>query len=64
MISLDSFTHPIIGQEVVVPTYGLGRVVGFIDKTPERGIRVRPHNADYTIKFEPEDVKLVKINYE
>lgn len=61
---MNSFIHPIIGQEVVVPIYGLCRVVNFIDNIPNKGITVRPYGAKFTIKFEPENVKLVKIDYE
>lgn len=60
---MSSFVHPVIGQEVVVPTYRLGSVVSFVDDKLDRGIVVRPYEAKFTIKFEPEDVRLVKINY-
>lgn len=63
-MTLSSFVHPIIGQEAVVPTYGLGRVISFVDNMPDRGIEIRPYGAKYIMKFEPENVRLVKINYE
>ena len=60
---MKSFIHPVIGQEAVVPRYGLGRVVGFVDRVPDRGIEIRPYGTRYVMKFEPEDVRLVRINY-
>lgn len=56
------FKNPIIGQEAVVPEYGLGRVVSFKDSIPEQYIKVKPYIADYPMKFDPKNVQLVKIN--
>lgn len=63
-MSVNNFIHPIIGQEAVVPVYGLGRVVDFVDNMPDRWIEVRPYEGNYTMNFDPENVRLVKINYE
>ena len=52
---------PIIGQEAVVPGYGLGRVVK-IHKFDQ--IEVHPYVCDYPMVFDEKNVKLVKINYE
>jgi len=51
---------PIIGQEAVVPEYGLGRVVSI----HSYGIEVRPYICDYSMTFDADNVKLVKIHYE
>jgi hypothetical protein len=51
---------PIIGQEAVVPDYGLSRVVS----VGHSFIEVKPYTIDYTMKFDPKNVKLVKINLE
>lgn len=61
---MSSFVHPIIGQECVVPTYGLGRVTGFVDNMPDIWIGVRPYEANFICNFEPKNVRLVKINFE
>lgn len=50
----------IIGQEAVVPEYGLGRVVSFNLECPNY-IEVRPYICDYTMKFDSKNVQLVKI---
>ena len=52
---------PIIGQEAVVPKYGLGRVV---DIKSHNGIEVRPYICNYSMIFDAKNVKLVKINYD
>ena len=64
VVQVPSFEHPVIGQEAVVPQYGLGRVVGFYDKMPERFIIVEPYVGKNPMNFEPGNVKLVKIFYE
>jgi RNA polymerase-interacting CarD/CdnL/TRCF family regulator len=51
---------PIIGQEAVVPGYGLGRIMAIDNK----GIRVKPYGCSCSIVFDKKDVKLVKIHYE
>lgn len=53
--------HPVIGQEAVVPKYGLGRVISFKDSIQEQYIEVRPYIMDCPMKFDPKNVKLVKI---
>jgi len=58
---MNNFTHPIIGQEAIVPEYGLGRVVSFKDKMPEQYIRVRPYICGYPMNFDPKNVELVEI---
>lgn len=52
--------NPVIGQDVVVPTYGLSRVVSF----EKSFIEVRPYIADFALKFDPSSIRLVKINFE
>lgn len=55
----------IVGQEAVVPTYGLGRIVSFdLSTTGYKFIEVRPYICNYEMKFDPANVKLVKIFYE
>ena len=51
---------PIIGQEAVVPGYGLGRVVSI----HTYNIEVRPYICGYSMVFDADNVKLVKIHYE
>lgn len=55
---------PIIGQEAVVPKYGLGRVVSFSDVMPDLHIKVRPYINHYIMKFDPTNVRLVEIKLE
>lgn len=60
---MSSFGHPIIGQEAVVPDHGLGRVESYKDNSPELYIEVKPYILGYSLKFAPENVRLVKINF-
>ena len=55
---------PVIGQEAVVPEYGLGRVISFRDKEPARYIEVKPYICGYPMIFDPKNVKLIKIFFE
>lgn len=55
---------PIIGQEAVVPEFGLGRVVSFKNNITEQYIEVRPYVADYPMRFDLKNVQLVKIIFE
>ena len=53
-------TGIVIGQEAVVPEFGLGRVISF-----DRGyVEVRPYMLEYPMKFDPINVKLVEIRYQ
>lgn len=58
------FEVPIKGQEAVVPEYGLGRIISFSNKKPIQYIEVKPYSVDYTMKFDPKNVQLVKIFFE
>ena len=62
MADLFDFEIPIIGQEAIVPKYGLGRVVSFKKNMLEQYIEVRPYIIDYPMRFDPKNVTLVKIN--
>ena len=59
---------PIIGQEAVVPEYGLGRVVSIVHHIGKYAlaydIEVKPYICDYSMVFDAGNVKLVKIHYE
>lgn len=64
VINMDNtFKHPVIGQEAVCPD-GLGRVVSYQDEFPNYWIMVQTYVHDRGCKWAPENVKLVKINYE
>jgi len=56
-----NFNDIIIGQEAIVPKYGLGRVISFNSKFPNWYIEVEPYVAKYAMKFDPKNVRLVKI---
>lgn len=62
------FEVPIIGQEAVVPEYGLGKVISFRNNITERlapnFVEVKPYACDYSMKFDPKNVRLVKIFFE
>lgn len=60
----SDFVHPIIGQEAVVPKYGLGRVVSFHFDPPNSHIEVRPYICGHSMNFDPSNVELVHINYQ
>jgi hypothetical protein len=51
--------EPIIGQEAIVPGYGLGRVVSFDLTFPHEYIRVRPYICNYEMDFAPHNVELI-----
>ena len=59
---MNTFTHPVIGQLAVIPEYGLGTVVEFHDDNESRRIFVKVNHV--TRWFDPENVKLVKIEYQ
>ncbi len=50
--------YPTIGQEAIVPQYGLGRVVSYIGNT----ITVRPYMSGHEMEFDSVNVKLVRIH--
>jgi len=50
----------IIGQEAVVPYYGLGRVLS----VTKNGIEVKPYVCGYPMIFDPKNVRLVALNIE
>jgi hypothetical protein len=56
-----TYKHPIIGQEAVVPEYGLGRVINFSFGKGKEFIEVKPYVAGYAMCFSPKNVKLVPI---
>jgi hypothetical protein len=60
--SAGDFVEPIIGQEAIVPEYGVGRVISFENKMPNTFIEVRPYACDYPMKFDPKNVQLISIN--
>ena len=37
------FPHPVLGQEAIVPKYGLGRVISFEDEFPKQTITVKTY---------------------
>lgn len=59
-----NFDTVVIGQEAVVPKYGLGRVVSFSDKFPNHYVEVEPYVAGYAMKFDPKNVRLVEIFFD
>ena len=60
---MNTFEHPIIGQEAVCPD-GLGRVVSFTDVFPIQWIQVSTYFNDRQCQWSPENVRLVDIQYE
>ena len=48
----------IIGQEAVVPKYGLGRIVQVTDTM----LYVKPYICDYPMAFDPNNVQVIKLN--
>ncbi|MCP3686206.1 MAG: hypothetical protein GY861_26465 [bacterium] len=51
----------IIGQEAAVPEYGLGRVISYSGRM---FIEVKPYVCGYVMKFDPKNVRLIKLDYE
>ena len=47
----------VIGQEAVVPTYGLGRITAITKSY----IEVEPYIAAYKMQFDPKNVKPIKL---
>ena len=50
---------PVLGQEAIVPGYGLGRITALHDFGD---ISVTPYVCGYPMKFDKDNVKLVKID--
>jgi len=46
-----------IGQEAVVPKYGLGRIISI----SKEFIKVKPYVAGYTMTFDPSNIRPVKL---
>lgn len=63
MSNLQSFKHPVIGQEAVCPD-GLGRVSAFKDEGPDRWIKIETYYNNRSCHWAPHNVKLVHIKYE
>lgn len=61
---MPNFKYPIIGQEAVVPNFGLGRVESYKDALLNSYVEVKPYICGYSMKFSPENVKLIKVNLE
>jgi hypothetical protein len=53
--------QPILGQEAIVPKYGLGRVTSLNFTMPNIYVGVTPYVAGHELKFAPENVTLVPI---
>lgn len=51
----------ILGQEAVVPKYGIGRVVSFRDDFPHEYIGVKTYADNIERHFDPRNVKLIAI---
>lgn len=49
----------ILGQEAIVPFYGLGRVTDYKDAFPKSYIEVTPYVCGYAMQFAPENVTLI-----
>lgn len=54
---------PIIGQEAVCPG-GLGRVVAFMDDFPNQWIQVDTYVNNRSCRWDPSNVRLVKLELE
>lgn len=58
---------PIIGQEAVVPEYGLGRITAVCPEKDLEGnpkwIQVKPYVANYDMQFAPHNVRRVEIKF-
>lgn len=61
---MKKLKQPILGQEAVVPTYGLGRITGLDYAVNNEGVWIRPYVLEYPMKFDRESIKLVKIEYD
>jgi hypothetical protein len=55
---MESFKKPIIGQEAICPD-GLGRVIAYKDKFPERWIQVSTYVNDRQCKWSSGNVELL-----
>lgn len=57
----------ILGQEVIVPEYGLGRVTAICSENDLDGnpkwIQVKPYVAGYDMQFDPHNVQKLEIRY-
>jgi len=57
---VNSFEHPIIGQEAICPD-GVGRVIEFKDEFPIQWIKVKTYVNDRGCKWDPLNVDLIAI---
>ena len=57
----EEFSRLILGQEAIVPVYGLGRITSFCSMFPNEYIGVTPYIAGYAMHFDPQNVELVQI---
>jgi hypothetical protein len=55
----DVHKEIVVGQECVVQGYGLGQVLSYSKDT----IKVKPYMTDYSMRFSPTNVKLVKLTF-
>ena len=55
---------PILGQEAVVPKYGVGRVVSFKKDSINDYIEVKPYISGIPMKFASKNVQLIRIIFE
>ena len=60
---MDSFKHPIIGQKCVCPD-GVGFVADFRDDPPHQWIKADTHYNNKGARWDPKNIKLIKINYD
>jgi len=51
-------TDIVIGQEAIVPKYGLGRIL----EVTKDMIAVKPYICDYPMAFDPNNVQVIKLN--
>ena len=61
---MNIFSRITIGQEAVVPGYGLGRVVSFRNDISKSFVEVKPYISEVPMKFDPKNVHLIKLTYD
>ena len=61
---MSIFNRIIIGQEAVVPQYGLGRVVSFKNDASDKYIEIQVYIGGARIVFDPDNVRLIKLTYD
>lgn len=58
---MGEVNRPILGQEAIASSYGLGRVISYSDEMPDIYVEVQTYADGIARKYAPHNVELVEI---